>query len=277
VKLFRYSLVAVTVLLLVTSIATSPKAQSAAATTPAPTPAPGVAEGQKIGNIVKSAITTAAPGLSSLLDLIWGALKKPDTDKATKADLKTASTQVQTKATTDAVAAAQEKVQDVTKISDEIGVITKFLNPAVTVSPYLTIIRTKASESTPDWQGIQNAWEIAKGQIDLLKAIPDSDLAKVRDPYLRDRLRAMRDANGTTAISVGQEVAQKNINDLKTDLPILLNIYAAMTGIAGFELAELQAEIIDLANWAKGHMGASDAAPDQRAYMKLIDNSVPHK
>ncbi len=273
-KLLRSCLIAVAVLTLITSNATSPEAQSTTTTTA--TPAPGVAEGQKIGTIVKTAITTAAPAVSTILDLIWGVIKKPDSAKVSKSEVTDAGGKIQAKATSDSIVAGQQKMQDVTVISDEIGVITKFLSPAATVTPYLAVIRSKAGETSTDWIGISNAWEIAKAQIELVKNVSDEDLTKVRDPYFRDRLRAMRDANGTIVLSVNQEITQKNIGDLKTDLPTLLNIYSAMTGIGGYELEELKAELIDLGKWANGHQGVP-TVPKQTPYVQLLNTSLKNK
>src|SRR5574338_1349138 len=55
------------------------------------TPAPGVETGQKIGTIIKTAISTAAPGLEQILNLIWSHSTDSNKDKATKADLQQAA------------------------------------------------------------------------------------------------------------------------------------------------------------------------------------------
>jgi hypothetical protein len=257
-------------LLLVCIITVGTRAHQSAA----PTPAPGVAEGQKIGTIIKSAITTAAPGISSILDLVWSHLSKPTADKATKTELQTAA-----KATPDSVeektqAAIQTKIQPVGQVADELAVIAKFLGPTSKATQYLIVMRTKAADQSTDWKVIGNAWEVSKAQIASLKSVSDSDLGKVRDPYLRAKLAEMRDANDTSVILISQEVSQKNLPDLKSDLPALLSILANMTGMAGYEIAELQAEITDLSKWAHGAMDSSDTLPKQQLYIDFLEENL---
>jgi hypothetical protein len=241
-------------------------------------PAPGVSEGQKIGTIIKTAVSTAAPGISgilSVLDTIWSNLTKPNQDKATKAEVKTAaqSPAVQNAAKQPQVN-AQVAIQPISKVSDELAVIGRFLGPSVTATQYLIVIKTKSTEGTIDWVGISNAWELAKTQIGNLKSVADSDLNKVRDAYLRDRLTQIRNANDTTVVSITQEVTQKNLPDLKTDLATLLSTLANMTAVAGYELAELQADIGDLASWAKGSGAGEPSVPERGAYKAFLDANV---
>src|SRR5713101_2658185 len=67
--------------------------------------------GQKIGTIVKDAINTALPGVTTLLDLIWG--KKDNGKKISKGELeksiKDAKDDMQNKLT----ASAQEKIRPI--------------------------------------------------------------------------------------------------------------------------------------------------------------------
>jgi isoleucyl-tRNA synthetase len=238
-------------------------------------PAPGVSEGQKIGTIIKTAISTAAPGISSILDLIWGHLGDPTKTSAKKTDLQTAANnpQAQDAAKKQTQAAAQQAIQPISKVSDELAVINRFLGPSVTATGYLIVMRTKLADSNQDWTAIGNQWELAKTQINNLKSVSDSDLNKVRDAYLRLKLTAIRNANDTTVVAIGQEVSQKNADNLKTDSATLLATLADMTAVAGYELAELQADIGDLATWAKGGAGGA-TTPDRAMFEKFLGDNV---
>lgn len=243
------------------------------------TPAPGVDTGQKIGTIIKTAISTAAPGVSSILDLIWSHLSNPSSDKAKKTDLQKAATN---QSTTDSikqktVANAQVQLQPISKLSDELAVINRFLAPSVTATQNLIVIRTKMVEQTTDWQTIQNQFDLAKVQINNLKSVSDTDLDKVRDAYLRMKLSQIRGSNDTTVISINQEITQHNLDGLKADLPVLLSTLADMTAVAGYEIAELQSDISDLAAWAKGTGAGSPSTPDQEAYTKFLNAQVLNK
>jgi len=248
----------------------------------APPPAPGVSEGQKIGTIIKTAISTAAPGISSILslvDTIFANRSNTNSNKATLPELqaaaKTAPVQTAAKETVQKpTVAAQQAIQPIGKVSDELAVIGRFLSPSVTATQYLIVIKTKMTEKTTDWVGITNTWELAKTQIGKLKAVPDADLNKVRDAYLRLKLTDIRDANDTTVISISQEVTQKNLSDLKSDLPTLMLTLANMTAVAGYELAELQADIGDLAVWAKGAAAGSASIPKRAPYKNFLDANV---
>lgn len=98
------------------------------------TPAPGVATGQKIGNIIKTAISTVAPGISQIADIFWKGRANPGTDntKKTEAQQKTDIEQgaqkpdVQKQAQDQFVVAAQQKIQPVGEVAAELGVLTLF-------------------------------------------------------------------------------------------------------------------------------------------------------
>jgi hypothetical protein len=242
------------------------------------TPAPGVAIGQKIGTIVKTAVSTASPGISgllSLLDSIWTSLGKSSSDKVSATDAKAAaSTKPAVAAAVKAPAiAAQQAIQPIGKVSDEIGVVARFLGPSVKATQNLIVIQTISSEANPDWTEIGNNWDLAKIQVGNLKSVSDTDLDKIRDAYLRLRLAQIRDSNDTTVVSIGQDVSQKNLPNLKAHLAILVATLADMTAVAGYELAELQADIADLANWAKGS-GGGISSPDWSTYRLFLDANV---
>jgi len=243
-------------------------------------PLPGVSEGQKIGTIIKTAITTAAPAIPSILDTLFGFLNKPKpTDKATKEELQTAANNNQKTLNSKTVAGTQKAIQPIQQVSDELEQIARFLEPSTTATQFLIVMKTKTTGTPPDWKTIENAWEVANKQINQLKSVSDSDLNKIRDLYLRDKFRQMRNANDLTVIIVNQEVTQKNLDGLKSDLPTLLGILANSTAMAGYEINELQAEIADLALWAKGGQGSSASVPKRELYINFLDanlTSNPH-
>jgi hypothetical protein len=233
---------------------------------------PGVATGEKIGNIVKAAVSTALPGLSGILDLIWSKSGKQPGDAAKKTDLdKTAAD----KAVKDEIMKAiQGKLQPVSKVADELGVVQRFLDPCVTATQELVTIRVKMKDQTPDWQAIANGWQLAKIQINNLKGVSDADLNKIRDLYLRARLTQIRKSNDSTVVSIDQAVTQKNLDNLRADLPVLLTTLADMSAVAGYEFAELQADLTDLAQWAKGAAGGA-TAPKHDVHKRFLDSNLP--
>ncbi|MGB7435367.1 MAG: hypothetical protein WBR26_15670 [Candidatus Acidiferrum sp.] len=240
------------------------------------TAAPGVATGQKIGTIIKTAISTAAPAVSSVLDLIWSFLKKPTATNASKPDLQTAAQNPQAQKTVQqqTSAAAQQKIQPISQVSSELGVINEFLSPSVNATQQLIVVKTKMSEATTDWVAIGNAWALAKVQIGKVKSIPDADLTKVRDAYLSLKLGDIRGANDTSVVSIDQDISQKNLESLKTDVSSLLSVLANMTAVAGYEFAELQADIGDLAKWAQGAAGGGNTKPEQASYISFLNANL---
>lgn len=229
-------------------------------------PAPGVAAGERIGNVVRTAISTAAPGLGSLLDLIWGRLGNPNANKATKAELKTAGDPVSTQIKV----SAQQAITPLGRVADELAVIVQYLDPTVTASQNLIVMRTKAADAVPDWVAIANQWELAKIQIAKLKAVPDADVRRIRDLYLRDRLSQIRNANDTVVVAISQDITNRNVDNLKGDVPVLLSTLANMTAVAGYEFAELQADIKDLSDWARGAAGGRGQAANS-AFKGFLD------
>lgn len=239
-----------------------------------PSPAPGVATGEKIGNTIKSAITTALPGLSSLVELLFSHSSKPQAQSASKSDLKQAADSADAQKQYKQVfeAAVQQKLQPLGRVADEIDVLNRFLEPTITASSYLIQIRTLAGEPAEkvSWTAIEDAWEHVSRQLQKLSAIPDSDIAKVRDAYLSLKLKQIKGSYDNAGLSVGQDVKHQNSRKLLTDANTQLSILDDIAAASGYEFAELQADLQDLAAWSKG-AGGSAALPKQSAYVAILD------
>jgi len=245
------------------------------------TPAPGVATGEKIGNVIKAAITTAVPGVSSILDLIWSKRANPVADKEKKTEAQQKSDlsagaqnpDVQKKVQADFVAAAQQRIQPIGKVSAELAVLNRFLEPSVEASGRLIAIRTQLKDSPVPWSDVKTNFELAKQQLQKLKTVSDTDLNSIRDLYLRDKLKHIRDANDAPTLLIDSDITAKNAEGLGGDAAALANTLADMTAMAGYELADLQSDITELANWAKGTGGGAVPA-DQKAYKGFLDEHV---
>src|ERR1700733_5619281 len=162
------------------------------------TPPPaGVDTGKKIGTIVKTAIDTALPGvttgISTIADLIWKnkssnneKIKKPELDEAVK------------KTRTELITAAQKQIQPVGQVADELALLGKFLTPSVEANVNIIRMQTRLSSSAspvPDnvWKDQKEDWAVAKGNLAAMGSISNDELKKVRDLWLRNMLSKIRD------------------------------------------------------------------------------------
>lgn len=246
------------------------------------TPAPGIATGQKIGNIIKTAISTVAPGISQIADIFWKGRTNPGTDNTKKteaqqqADLNAGAKkpEVQKQVQDQFVVAAQQKIQPVGEVAAELGVLNLFLEPSVNASQYVIVIRTQLKQSPIPWPSIKTNFDLVKGQLQKVKGVQDNDLNKIRDLYLRDRLKHIKDANDAPTTLVDSDITAQDKDSLAIDIVGLSTTLGDMTAMAGYELADLQGDITELANWAKG-TGGTDVPRKQDKFKAFLDKNVP--
>jgi hypothetical protein len=235
---------------------------------------------QTLSGLVKTAVSKAMPLLGTVLNLIWGNSSKPNSQSASKSDLQQAAQKPQTQQQFETTIKAnlQTQLQPVGQVAAELGVINTFLDPSVQTLQQVIVIRTKLREKrqgAPDWVTIKNAWQLATIQMGKLSSIPDADLAKVRDAYLRIKLQGIRNANSTTVVSVGQDIANQSASDLLSDITTMQTTLSDMTAVSGYEFAELQADIQSLSDWARGAAAGQQRPRKQGPYIQFMDAYVP--
>jgi hypothetical protein len=128
-------------------------------------------------------------------------------------------------------------------------------------------------QSPVPWSSVKTTFELAKQQLQKVKAVSDNDLNSIRDLYLRDKLKHIRDANDAPSTLIDSDISGKDTTALAVDVAALSTTLSDMTAMAGYELADLESDITDLANWAKG-TGGRPAPKKQGVYKQFLDEHV---
>ena len=249
-------------------------------TTQTPTPtAPST--GQRIGSIIKDAISTAFPGVSGiegLISTIWKA--KPTT--ATKIDqpqLTTAVTSSQDAIKKSIVAQAQQNLKGLDAIATELQVVSQFGVPTTTASGDIIRISDRLSSgktlSDDDWTAIKADWKEAAAE---LATVKNADVSKIEDKWLRDKLSSIQQTNITFVSRIEVEMAAKspNVGRLKDLLDRLYPTLQDISAAVGYEVTDMQAEIKALSDWAKGAAGSDEKVitSEGKTYIKFLNDNV---
>jgi hypothetical protein len=246
-------------------------------TTAADTNAPGVTTGQRIGNIVKAAVTTAFPAVSTVLDAILSKTKNGDSNKVSTSDLKSAATSsaVKTDVSAKAQSGAAQAIAPIGLIAGELQTVNSFLAPTVLANDNVLLMDAGLAASSPNWDEIQIDWKVAKAQLDKISKVQDSDLNKVQDAFIRIKLQSIRDTNGDLVIRIDAALSNKDKNVPKTRalLQQLRQILDGMTSVAGYELANFQSDFTSLSAWAKGAGGQTKQSDSLETYTKALGSS----
>jgi hypothetical protein len=261
-------------------ISTAAFAQNATTTPPAtPAPAaaaaPGVGAGQVIGNIVKTALTTAFPGAATILNSILAATPNNGGSKVSKADLTTGANNANTQIKNDSLTKAQTALQPIGQVGSELATINLFLTPAVEANDDLIRIQTEISTNPADWASANVDWSVAKAQLSAISNVSAADINKVQDLFLRNKLTEIQGTNKDLVIRVSAAIAAKDTAKTQQLLSQLSQIVGGMPAVAGYELANLQSDLTGLAAWAKG-AGGSPTPPSLEPFVKTL-NALPKK
>src|SRR6516225_3920699 len=100
----------------------------------APDDPPGTDTGKRVGTIVKTAIDTALPGVTTLLNAIWG--NRKNNDSINKTDLEAKLKEARQKFYSD----AQAKLAETALVATQLGVVNQFVDGAVTASQRVNLI-----------------------------------------------------------------------------------------------------------------------------------------
>lgn len=245
--------------------------------TPAAPAAPSA--GQRIGTVIKDAISTAFPGVAGiggLIDAIWQ--KKPATkdNKVDENQLTTAVTNSQDAIKKSVVAQAQQKLVPLAEVADELQIVSQFGVPTVTASENVVRMseRLKSGKTLgeDDWKLQQEDWEVAKGELQAIKNV--SDLSKVQDLWLRDKLSRIQQANITAVTRIDIELKSKspNVGRLSQQLDELYATLKDISAAIGYEVSNMQGDLKGLSDWAKGAAGAEEntLSPEGKRYVNFL-------
>ncbi len=233
---------------------------------------PGTSTGQKIGTILKAAIDTALPGVTSLVSAIWG--NRGTNDKMKKEELEKAVKEARLKF----YAQAQEKVAPIGELANEIRVVNRAFESAVKANE--GVIRMESildSDFNPQtqWPKVEEEWQVTKAQLDSLKGLKDSDIERIRELTLQQKLKELRDVHTNVVIRVQSRIQAKDVNGLQTQLGILSQTLTGISGIVGLELAGLAREAEEAEAWAKGAAGPAISGLDEyAAFLQIVNGAI---
>jgi len=214
-------------------------------------PTPSESTGEKIGTIIKTAISTALHGVSELVNIIW---PKTNPNKVNKEKLKE-SVEASNKALKDAlVANFQEKLNGVSDIQKEIDIVKQFLIPTEVTKVNMARIVEKLNAPDVNWNSIVEEWDIAKTHLITIKNV---DTKQIRDKWLRTILNKITTAQNNIIIRINNSLSSKNIENAKRHFFDLNNIVEDVSQTMVFQLDNLSSEFLSLSQWAKGDAGPS--------------------
>lgn len=202
--------------------------------------------GVAIGTVVKDVIDTALPGVASLVDLFWPK-DKNDGDKIKREDLEKAVGD----ARSEMLDAVRIKLAPMGRIADELGQVNRFGTPVVLANEYAVRVGTRLEGKDVSWVEIRTDWDIAKSKLGELKSIRDSDLLPIRDVWLRNKLRAIRDANTQLVIQIDADIKEANSLKLGKHIEELSRLLSDIVSILGIEIENLRSDLDSVREFAQ--------------------------
>jgi hypothetical protein len=243
-------------------------------TTPGTTPDKAQTTGKQIGEIVSSAVNTAFPVIGKIMDLFTGNKKN-----ASKPEVQAAVT----KAQTDAVTAAKQKIKDIATVSKELGVIQAFGTAGVSATQNLATVSRLLAENNTDYVQVSKEWGIAKNYLADVLVMKPTDIQAVRDTTIQARIVTLQKARKDlmTRIDDDLDAAQKkpasfSKSDFQKEITAMSGLLDGFDTLAAVELGTLQADIDDLAKWANSPAGVIEFTPKKpsESLLKIIDNAT---
>ena len=234
---------------------------------------PGADTGQRIGTIVKSALDVALPGVTSLVEAIWG--KRQPNAQIRKPELEAEVKRVREQLYQD----AQKAIRPVSAIAAELAVVTPFMEGAIQANQRVILMRSRLNVDkvdTPTWQLLATDWKVANTNLNRFATTTDKQLGSVRDLPLRANFRALRDIHNSLVIEIGDAVKNQNnpglLRELLGDLARVLN---GTDSLVALQIAELRQDIDALSNWASAAAGgATPPPPPNKADLQQIVNDA---
>jgi len=231
-------------------------------------PVPGVDTGKKVGNIIKSAIDVALPGVSAIMDAIWPDRKK---DSVKKDDLKKAVTDARDKFYAD----AQKKVAGIDIIGKELETVSLFLEAAVGASRRVVAMRTRLEASPVQWAELETDWKVVKNRLEGLKKIDDPKLLTIRETSLQTDFKKIRNLHLDLLEDINAAVTQKNVDRLKALLSDLAKTLDGVDALVGLEILTLSSEVEEASKWAKGAAGSGTAEqPAAKLFREVLKTGL---
>ncbi len=231
-------------------------------------------KGKQIGEIVSSAVNTAFPVIGKIMDLFTGNKKN-----ASKPEVQAAVT----KAQTDTVTAAKQKIKDIATVSKELGVIEAFGTAGVSASQNLATMNRLLSENNTDYTQVSKEWGIAKNYLADVLVMKSADIQAVRDTTIQAKIVTLQKARKDLMTRIDDDIdaAQKkpasfSKSDFQKEITAMSGLLDGFDTLAAVELSTLQADIDDLAKWANSPAGVIEFTPKQpsEGLLKIIDNAA---
>lgn len=232
---------------------------SAQTAPPAKEPAsPSPSKGTTIGTMVKDAITAALPGVSSIINLIWGT-KPTENKKANDAQAALSTTTSQKALQASAQQQAKPLIQPATQIANELAVVEKFASASGQATQNLVRMQTLLTISPQPKNllaDLKEEWGLAADLLaPLFASGMEADIQKVREPAVQAMLLQIHSANTSVSGRIANRMKATKIEEV--DLPALKDLVTALLGLLGgantmaaAELNNLEQELSALAVWA---------------------------
>lgn len=261
---------------IIPSFAQCPSGVTAVAPAPAATASPAATAGSTIGTIIKSAISTALPPVGAILNSILAtsaATNKPDNTRVTVGQVKSAANtpNAQQCVQQQITAAIQPKLAPVSEVAGELAVVGQFLLPSVEATKNLTLMQAELAAQPVNWPDVRLNWSLVKVQLVKVKSVPDSQINSISDLWLRDKLTKIKSANDAPATVIDAEIAANDPAKTAAAAQSLAQVLDGMTAAAGYELANMQTDLTNLANWAKG---AGGTVRPTNPFKAVADNAI---
>jgi hypothetical protein len=240
-------------------------------------------KGQTIGEIIKSAFTTAFPIAQDILKLFHpDSSSAPGTNKK-KNDAPSAvpSEAAVTKAVEDAhkkwLQDAQIKLAPIGDVASEVRVVQIFSSDAALATQHIAEMRAVlvAEQGNPKFSTKQ----LEKYEKQLADSFTESttvtakDFEVIRDSTLQGRLRQLQRGKKDILTDIHYALTENKAAALKDALEALNILIGGIDSIAAAELQQLQSETVSVAKWASGAEGPGNLYKLPTPSKALIDSA----
>ncbi|MBI4460323.1 MAG: hypothetical protein HY648_09740 [Acidobacteria bacterium] len=195
--------------------------------------------GERIGSAISAAIRTAFPAVNDVINVIWpNRSGKKTADEAERVLLP------KKQASTEAVSRSLDPIR---KVGQDLSLVGSFLEHAVIahdeVIKMRKVVGEKISLNDSDKKDLGYSWNTARARLEALDPKKmESEINKVDDLYLRDKLKIISSVNYGFVANITSQL-NGDVEQLRKSLDTLEEKLSGITAVAGYLITDLSAAL----------------------------------
>ncbi|MEM6813291.1 MAG: hypothetical protein AAF600_02745 [Bacteroidota bacterium] len=161
-----------------------------------------VSKGKAIGQTIKAAADVIVPGITPIVELIFGSSEAKRVKKADlESDLKQQATKVKGQ--------VLDKVKPLGDLATEIAIYNQFLSPTIEARGHLYRMDVELAKAKIDWDNVKEEWSLASASIDKITSVSDSEIDKVSGLYGKEKLKNVKTNSSKLKSRMKSRLARK--------------------------------------------------------------------